>query len=138
MQTIRDYAKDKFSKVVAVRAIFSAFFKSSEYEETPQNELDTTIGMYISMLDQHDASRQVSANRGTRFGGATDDPDHEEDIVGTAGSRRPRADSPVGQGSSKKRALTSPFLHGLETNLLKKPSSPRAKNSQENGPKSHP
>jgi hypothetical protein len=70
----------------------------------PQNELDATIGTYISMLDQHDASQQVPAHRGTRFGGATEDPDHEEDVDGTAGSRRPRADSPIGQGSSKKRA----------------------------------
>ena len=104
MQTVRDYAQDKFSKVDAVRAIFSAFFESAEYENTPQNELDAAIGTYLAMFDQHDSSRQASANRGTGYGHASDYPEHEEDAIRTAGSKRPRDDSPVGQGSSKKRA----------------------------------
>ena len=56
MQTVRDYAQDKFSKVDAARAIFSAFFKSAEYQNTPQNELDVAIGTYLAMFDQHDSS----------------------------------------------------------------------------------
>jgi hypothetical protein len=104
MQTVRDYAQDKFSKVDAVRAIFSAFFESAEYQDTPQNELDAAIGTYLAMFDQHDSSRQTSANRGTGYTRGSDDPEHEEDITRATGSKRPRDDSPIGQGPSKKRA----------------------------------
>jgi hypothetical protein len=62
MQTVRDYAQDKFSKVDTVRVIFSAFFESAEYQNTPQNELDVAIGTYLTMFNQHDSSRQTSAN----------------------------------------------------------------------------
>ena len=61
MQTIHDYALDKFSKVDAIRAIFAAFYESAEYQETPTDEVDAAIGTYLAMFDQHDSSRQISA-----------------------------------------------------------------------------
>jgi len=104
MQTVRDYTQDKFSKFDAVRVIFSTFVESAEYQNTPQNELDAAIGTYLTMFNQHDSSWQASANRGAGYTCAPDDPEHEEDIIRATESRRPRDDSPVGQGPSKKRA----------------------------------
>ena len=62
MQTVQDYTQDKFSKVDAVRAIFSAFVESAEYQNTPQNTLDAAIRTYLTMFNQHDSSWQASAN----------------------------------------------------------------------------
>ena len=61
MQTVHDYALDKFSKVNAIRAIFVAFYESAKYQETPTGEVDTAIRTYLAMFDQHDSSRQISA-----------------------------------------------------------------------------
>ena len=102
MQTVQDYRRDKLSKVTAVRDIFAAFRESEAYANTSQDDLDSAIGTYVAMLDQHDASRQTSALRGSRTRGATDGED-EEDLVGTVGDKRPRPDSPVGQLSANKR-----------------------------------
>ena len=61
MQTVHDYALDKFSKVDAIRAIFAAFSESAKYQETPTDKVDAAIGMYLAMFNQHDSSRQISA-----------------------------------------------------------------------------
>jgi len=103
MQTVEDYALDKFSKVEAVRAIFSTFYESAQYENTPQNELNATIRTYITMFDQHNASQHISAHHGARYTRASFDSEHkEEDLTGKAATRRPRDKSPIEQGSSKK------------------------------------
>jgi hypothetical protein len=102
MQTVQDYRRDKLSKVTAVRDIFSAFRESEAYANTSQDDLDSAIGMYVVILDQHDASRQTSAIRGSQTGGATDG-EGEEDLVGTVRDKRPRPDSPVGQLSANKQ-----------------------------------
>ena len=67
MQTIEDYSQDKFSKVEAIRSIFAAFYESADYQNTPSDELNVAIGTYLAMFDQHDASRRISAERGTRY-----------------------------------------------------------------------
>jgi len=102
MQTVQDYRRDKLSKVTAVRDIFSAFRESEAYANTSQDDLDSAIGTYVTMLDQHNASRRTSALWGSRTGGAMDGED-EEDLVGTVGDKRLRYDSPVGQLSANKR-----------------------------------
>ena len=56
MQTVEDYAQDKFSKVNAIQSIFEAFYESVEYQNTSPDELNVAIGMYLTMFDQHDTS----------------------------------------------------------------------------------
>ena len=56
MQMVEDYASDKFSKVEAIRSIFAAFYESAEYQNTSPDELNTAIGTYLAMFDQHDES----------------------------------------------------------------------------------
>ena len=79
MQTIHDYALDKFSKVDAIRAIFAAFYESAEYQETPTDEVNAAIGTYLAMFDQHDSSRQISAERGTRYARRSESEHEDED-----------------------------------------------------------
>ena len=105
MQTVHDYALDKFSKVDAIRAIFAAFYESAEYQETPSDEVDAAIGTYLAMFDQHDSSRQISAERGTRYARRSESEHEDEDPTRKDGPERLRTHSPIPQGSStKKRA----------------------------------
>ena len=67
MQTIHNYALDKFSKVDAIRSIFAAFYESAEYQTTPTDEVDAAIRTYLTMFDQHDSSCQISAELGARY-----------------------------------------------------------------------
>jgi hypothetical protein len=57
MQTVQDYRRDKLSKVTTVRDIFSAFHEPEAYANTSQDDLDSAIGTYVAILDQHNASR---------------------------------------------------------------------------------
>jgi hypothetical protein len=52
---------DKFSKVDAIQAIFAAFYESAKYQATPTDDVDAAIRMYLAIFDQHNSSRQVSA-----------------------------------------------------------------------------
>jgi hypothetical protein len=107
MQTVQDYRRDKLSKVMAVRDILSAFRKSEAYANTSQDDLDSAIGMYVAMLDPHDASRQTSVIRGSRTRDATDGED-EEDLVGTVGDKRPRPSDVHGLTSGQRPSQARP------------------------------
>ena len=94
MQTIHDYALDKFSKVNAIRAIFAAFYESAEYQATPTNEVDAAIGTYLTMFDQHNSSCQISAKRGTRYIQRSESEHEDEDPARKDGPERLRTQSP--------------------------------------------
>jgi hypothetical protein len=56
------------------------------------------------MLDQHDTSQRISANRGVKFGSTRNDlQEEEEDFIQVTGTKRPGTASPVGQPSLKKQ-----------------------------------
>jgi hypothetical protein len=60
--------------------------------------------MYIAMLDQHDSSRRISANRGVKFGSVRNDAqEDEEDFIRAPGTKRPGTAFSVGQPSLKKQ-----------------------------------
>jgi hypothetical protein len=104
MGTVRDYGNDEISKVAAVKAILAAFTESSEYDNTPQDKLDSVIGTYIQMLDQHDNSRRIAAGRGRESGGPYRDDDRDlEDQASVTGSKRRYAESPGPPTASKKK-----------------------------------
>jgi hypothetical protein len=50
---VQDYANGHFLKVTAVKSILAAFNKLSAYEDFQPDQIDATMGTYISMLDQH-------------------------------------------------------------------------------------
>ena len=104
MQTVEDYASDKFSKVEAIRSIFAAFYESAEYQNTSPDELNTAIGTYLAMFDQHDESRRISAERGTRYAPGPPSEYEDEDTPAEDRTEKPRARSPFTQGPSRKRA----------------------------------
>jgi len=129
MQTVEDYALDKFSKVEAVRAIFSAFYESAQYENTPRNELDAAIGMYIAMFDQHDASRHISAHRGARYTRASVESEHEEeDLLERLQPGGQETNPLLDRGPQRSEPLMNCCLPGLWMGLLKRFSSPQGKN----------
>ena len=51
MQTVHDYALNKFPKVDTIQAIFAAFYESAKYQETPTDEVDAAIKTYLTMFD---------------------------------------------------------------------------------------
>ena len=89
MQTVKDYALDKFLKVDAIRSIFAAFYESEEYQSTPANELDAAIGTYLAMFDQHDTSQRISAQRGARYAQGSYSEHEDEDPPAKDGTERP-------------------------------------------------
>ena len=91
MQTIHDYALDKFSKVNAIRAIFAAFYESAEYQATPTDEFDAAI---LTMFDQHNSSCQISAEQGTRYIQRSESKHEDEDPARKDGPEQLRTQSP--------------------------------------------
>jgi hypothetical protein len=65
---VQDYTSGHSSKITIVRSILAAFNESSAYEDLDSDQLDATMGTYLSMLDQHDDARRIAAVRGERFG----------------------------------------------------------------------
>jgi hypothetical protein len=58
---VQDYANGHSSKVAAVKSILAAFNKSSAYEDFQSDQVDAAMGMYFSMLDQHDDAQKIAA-----------------------------------------------------------------------------
>jgi hypothetical protein len=102
MDIVRDYGKDLFSKVFAVKSILAAFDKSAAYEDVQQSQIDAAIGTYLAMLNQHDNTRSLAAIRGGRSG-ANDQLEEDGDHEHTPASKRRRSESPGAHTSSKKR-----------------------------------
>jgi hypothetical protein len=102
MDIVRDYGKDLFSKVFAVKSILAAFDESAAYEDMQQSQIDGAIGTYLAMLDQHDNMRSLAAIHGERSG-ANDQLEEDGDHERTPASKRHRSESPGARTSSKKR-----------------------------------
>src|ERR1700683_3160869 len=101
MEIVHDYGQENYSKVAAVKSILAVFSESAEYEDTPQDQIDAAISTYIAMLDQHDSSQRLTAERGERSGINDEQEGYErEDRMG---STRRRSESPVTRNLSKKR-----------------------------------
>ena len=58
---VQDYTSGHSLKITAVRSILAAFNESSAYEDLESDQLDTTMGTYLSMLDQHDDAWRIAA-----------------------------------------------------------------------------
>jgi len=104
MDIVRDYAKELFSKVVAVKAILAAFDESGAYEDVEQDQIDTAIGTYIAMLDQHDDIQRLAAIRGERSGVNYEQPEDERAQALSSASKRRRSESPSTRTSTKRRS----------------------------------
>ena len=50
MQTIKEYALDKLTKVNAIGLIFASFYESEEYFNAPSIEIDTTLATILPCL----------------------------------------------------------------------------------------
>ena len=104
MDIVRDYAKELFSKVVAVKAILAAFEELGAYEDVEQDQIDTAIGTYIAMLDQHDDIQRLAAIRGERSGVNYEQPEDERAQALSSASKRRCSESPSTRTSTKKRS----------------------------------
>ena len=102
---------DKFSKVDAIQAIFAAFYESAKYQATPTDDVDAAIRMYLAIFDQHNSSRQVSAEWGARYVRGSESDHEDEDPAWKDGPERLRTQSPIPQGSSAKK-------HALDESLF--------------------
>ena len=127
MQTVEDYSQDKFSKVETIRSVFAAFYESAEYQNTSSDELNVAIGTYLAMFDQHDASRWISAERGTK-------PDLDQNmkmktLLQRIGPRDLELDPPLHRGLQKSEPLTRLYFPGSHPNLQRTYSSLPVKNS---------
>jgi len=65
---LQDYANGHLLKVAAVKSILAALHESSAYEDFLPHQINSTMGMYISMLDQHNGGQRIVAVQGKRFG----------------------------------------------------------------------
>jgi len=101
MEIVRDYGKGDYSKVAAVKSILAAFSESIQYENTPQDQIDTAIHTYIAMLDEHDNSWRDAAVHGGQSGTIDNEDDERADQTE---SRRRRSESPNIKTLSKRRA----------------------------------
>ena len=82
--------------------VFASFYESKEYYDAPSIEIDTAIATYLTMFHQHDASQRISAHRGARYIQESDSEHEDEFALAKDGTERLRAESPIGQGPSKK------------------------------------
>jgi hypothetical protein len=55
MGIVQNYEKGAFTKILAIKAIFTAFADSEAYESASQDEIDTATETYLAMLKQHDS-----------------------------------------------------------------------------------
>jgi len=101
MEIVHDYGKGDYSKVAAVKSILAAFSESIQYENTPQDQIDTAIHTYIAMLDEHDNSWRDAAVHGGQSGTIDNEDDERADQTE---SRRRRSESPNIKTLSKRRA----------------------------------
>jgi hypothetical protein len=101
MDIVRDYSKDLFSKVFAVKSILAAFDESAAYEDMQQSQVDAVIRRYLAMLDQHDNTQSLAAICGERSG-ANDQLEEDGDHECTHVSKRHRSESLGAHTSSKK------------------------------------
>ena len=104
MDIVQDYAKELFSKVVAVKAILAAFDESGAYKDVEQDRIDTAIGTYIAMLDQHDDIQRLAAIRGERSGANYEQPEDERAQALSSTSKRHHSESPSTRTSTKRRS----------------------------------
>ena len=122
MQTVEDYAQDKFSKVEAIQSIFTAFYESVEYQNTSPDELNVAIGTYLTMFDQHDV----------------EEPDIKPDLIQNMkvktllqriGPRDLEPDPPLHRSLQKSEPLTKLYFPGSHPNPQRMYSSLPVKNS---------
>src|SRR6202050_4167724 len=99
---VRDYAKELFSKVVTVKSILVAFEESSAYQNVQQDQIDATIGTYIAMLNQHNATQRLATIHRERSGVNDEQLEEERDQTLFSTSKRTHSESPSIQMSSKK------------------------------------
>jgi nucleoid DNA-binding protein len=83
MDIVRNYGKESYLKVAAVKSILAAFSESIQYEDTLQDHIDAAIDIYIAMLDEHDNSRRLAAARSGRLEAINDEDDEGADQADT-------------------------------------------------------
>jgi hypothetical protein len=116
MDIVRDYGNGNISKVEAVKSILAAFSESAYYEDTPQDQLNTAVGTYIDMLDQHDNSRKFAATRGRRSrGDLVGEGSDKDDRASAVALKRPHLESPGARMLKKKRSPDKSLFAWLDS-----------------------
>ena len=103
IEVVQDYASEEISKVMDIKSIFAAFFKSVEDDHTPSNKIDSAIAPYVAILNQHDNTRVGVAICGKISGSIREREASEEDKC-CQFSKRLHSTSPKPERSTKKCA----------------------------------